>query len=125
MVYWLVCFFPEISSSKKKLIVTCAVGGTGLILTVITLLLWHQRSSEKKEIERGTCVLAFGSIWWSNLELLFISDTISTGNVLGTAALRGSFKYKYKDLKTGTNNFSEANKLGGGGFGDVYKASNK
>jgi hypothetical protein len=35
--------------------------------------------------------------------------------------LQGPLKFRYKDLKTATNDFSEQNKLGAGGFGDVYK----
>jgi hypothetical protein len=30
-------------------------------------------------------------------------------------------KFQYEDLKTATKDFSEQNKLGAGGFGDVYK----
>ncbi|KAI3921077.1 hypothetical protein MKX01_036056 [Papaver californicum] len=43
------------------------------------------------------------------------------GNILGATELRGPVNYGYKDLKSATGSFSEANKLGEGGFGDVYK----
>jgi len=43
------------------------------------------------------------------------------GDILGATELRGPVNYKYKDLKSATKNFSEENKLGEGGFGDVYK----
>lgn len=36
--------------------------------------------------------------------------------------MRGPVNYSYRDLKAATKNFSEENKLGEGGFGDVYKA---
>ncbi|XP_031108001.1 cold-responsive protein kinase 1-like [Ipomoea triloba] len=39
------------------------------------------------------------------------------GNILGTKS------YIYKDLKAATNDFSEENILGKGGFGDVYKGT--
>ncbi|XP_031109691.1 cysteine-rich receptor-like protein kinase 2 [Ipomoea triloba] len=39
------------------------------------------------------------------------------GNILGAKS------YIYKDLKAATNNFSEENILGKGGFGDVYKGT--
>lgn len=44
-----------------------------------------------------------------------------TGDILGATELQGPVNYKYKDLSSATKNFSEENKLGEGGFGDVYK----
>ncbi|XAR73578.1 Non-specific serine/threonine protein kinase [Bertholletia excelsa] len=46
-------------------------------------------------------------------------------NLLGASELRGPMLYSYKDLKSATKNFSEENKLGEGGFGDVYKGTLK
>lgn len=46
---------------------------------------------------------------------------IFVGNILGATELQGPNIYSYKDLKDATDNFSEENKLGEGGFGDVYK----
>ncbi|KAK1324573.1 Cysteine-rich receptor-like protein kinase 42 [Acorus calamus] len=43
-------------------------------------------------------------------------------DILGATELRGPMNFHYKDLKVSTKNFSEENKLGEGGFGDVYKA---
>jgi hypothetical protein len=43
------------------------------------------------------------------------------GNILGATELKGPVNYKYSDLKAATKNFSDENKLGEGGFGDVYK----
>ena len=48
-----------------------------------------------------------------------------TGDILGATELRGPVNYKYNDLKSATKNFSEENKLGEGGFGDVYKVKLK
>ena len=48
-----------------------------------------------------------------------------TGDILGATELRGPVNYKYNDLKSATKNFSEENKLGEGGFGDVYKVKVK
>nr|XP_010907638.1 cysteine-rich receptor-like protein kinase 2 [Elaeis guineensis] len=44
-----------------------------------------------------------------------------TGDLLGATELQGPLNFHYKDLKTATKNFSKENKLGAGGFGDVYK----
>jgi len=44
-----------------------------------------------------------------------------SGNILGATELKGPVSFRYKDLKAATKNFSDENKLGEGGFGDVYK----
>ncbi|KAF5177607.1 Cysteine-rich receptor-like protein kinase [Thalictrum thalictroides] len=46
-----------------------------------------------------------------------------TGDILVATELRGPMKYRYNDLTSATKNFSEQNKLGEGGFGDVYKGT--
>lgn len=35
----------------------------------------------------------------------------------------GSFQFDFKAVEAATNNFSERNKLGQGGFGEVYKVN--
>lgn len=42
-------------------------------------------------------------------------------NILGATELQGPVIYDYKDLKSAANGFGEENKLGEGGFGEVYK----
>lgn len=50
-----------------------------------------------------------------------VSLIVCSGDILGATELQGPVNFNYKDLKAATNNFSEENKLGEGGFGDVYK----
>ena len=45
------------------------------------------------------------------------------GDIFGATELQGPSNYKYSDLKAATKNFSHENKLGAGGFGDVYKVN--
>ncbi|PNX83916.1 cysteine-rich receptor-like protein kinase 2-like protein, partial [Trifolium pratense] len=52
-------------------------------------------------------------------------DTMIHRNILGATELKGPVNYKYSDLKAATKNFSDENKLGEGGFGDVYKGTLK
>lgn len=52
--------------------------------------------------------------------MIYVS-TFHLGDILGATELQGPNRYSYKDLKSATMNFSEENKLGEGGFGDVYK----
>lgn len=42
-------------------------------------------------------------------------------NILWATELQGPVIYDYKDLKSATNEFREENKLGEGGFGEVFK----
>ncbi|KAL0294140.1 UNVERIFIED_CONTAM: Cysteine-rich receptor-like protein kinase, partial [Sesamum calycinum] len=86
-------------SSKKKAIIGGVVGGGGLVLILLAVFLWYKFSRKPKATVRG--------------------------NILGATELQGPNIYSYKDLKAATNNFSEENKLGEGGFGDVYKATLK
>ncbi|MED6173852.1 hypothetical protein PIB30_063562 [Stylosanthes scabra] len=51
--------------------------------------------------------------------------TVPKGEISGATKLKAPINYKYNDLKAATNNFSEENRLGGGGFGNVYKGTLK
>ncbi|KAJ6813110.1 putative receptor-like protein kinase [Iris pallida] len=89
-------FLDSGGSSHKGAIIGGAVGGFGgLLLLCLLVFLWI-RSSRKSEKARR-------------------------GDILGATELQGPVNFHYKDLKSATKNFSEENKLGEGGFGDVYK----
>ncbi|CAK9135293.1 unnamed protein product [Ilex paraguariensis] len=85
-------------SSKKKAIIGGVVGGGGFILLILGIFLWYQLTKAPKAAKRR-------------------------GNILGATELQGPEQYSYKDLKSATKNFSEENKLGEGGFGDIYKGT--
>ncbi|KAB1211097.1 Cysteine-rich receptor-like protein kinase 2 [Morella rubra] len=86
------------SSKKKKAIIGGVVGGVGSLL-IVAFLVWFKLSRRTKAPFRG--------------------------DILGATELRGPVNYKYKDLKSATKNFSVENKLGEGGFGDVFKGTLK
>ncbi|GMP25645.1 hypothetical protein CsSME_00002406 [Camellia sinensis var. sinensis] len=86
-------------SSKKNAIIGGVVGGGGGLLLVVAIILWYQLSRKSKLVPRG--------------------------NILGASELQGPVIYSYKDLKSATKKFSEENKLGEGGFSDVYKGTLK
>ncbi|XAR73584.1 Non-specific serine/threonine protein kinase [Bertholletia excelsa] len=89
-------FLGRGGSSKKKAIIGGVVGGGGgLLLLAVLVTLWYRRSRKVKAVERA--------------------------NISGSTELQGPVTFSYKVLKAATNNFSNENKLGEGGFGDVYK----
>ncbi|XP_034682923.1 cysteine-rich receptor-like protein kinase 2 isoform X2 [Vitis riparia] len=92
-------FLEKGGSSKKKAIIGGVAGGVGLLLLISVLFLWYQQSRKAKAAPRG--------------------------DILGATELRGPVNYSYRDLKAATKNFSAENKLGEGGFGDVYKGTLK
>ncbi|XP_057468616.1 cold-responsive protein kinase 1-like isoform X2 [Actinidia eriantha] len=86
-------------SNKNKAIIGGVVGGGGGLLLIVGLILWYKLSRKAKKAPRG--------------------------NILGASELQGPVTFRYKDLKWATKDFSDENKLGGGGFGDVYKGTLK
>ncbi|OAY63521.1 Cysteine-rich receptor-like protein kinase 2 [Ananas comosus] len=89
-------FLNSGKSSHKGAIIGGVVGGVVVLLLLgIVAFLWIQRSRKLEKVHRG--------------------------DILGATELQGPVNFNYKDLKAATNNFSEENKLGEGGFGDVYK----
>ncbi|KAK7290293.1 hypothetical protein RIF29_04604 [Crotalaria pallida] len=90
-------FLKQGSSSKKGAIIGGVVGGVGLIVILLALFAWLKLYKKPKRAPRG--------------------------DILGATELKGPVNYRYKDLKSATKNFSDENKLGEGGFGDVYKGT--
>ncbi|KAI9100275.1 hypothetical protein K1719_024493 [Acacia pycnantha] len=85
-------------SGKKKAIIGGVVGGASFILILLALLALYRRSLSKR---------------------------VYRVDILGATELKGPVNYRYNDLKSATKNFSKENKLGEGGFGDVYKGTLK
>ncbi|KAM3734428.1 hypothetical protein ACB098_10G014100 [Castanea mollissima] len=88
-------FLRNGDSNKKKFIIGGGVGGVCLLLIIVFFVYWYKLSRKRKEVIRD--------------------------GILGASELRGPVNYKYNVLKSATKNFSEENKLGEGGFGEVYK----
>ncbi|XP_038715595.1 cold-responsive protein kinase 1-like [Tripterygium wilfordii] len=88
-------FLKEGGSSRTRAIIGGVVGGVSLLLIIIALLVWFRLRRKQTATTRG--------------------------NILEATELQGPVNYSYRDLKTATKNFCEENKLGEGGFGDVYK----
>ncbi|KAK6927795.1 Serine-threonine/tyrosine-protein kinase, catalytic domain [Dillenia turbinata] len=84
-------------SDSKKAIFGGVGGGVGLLLLIGIILVWYRHSRKPRKSHKG--------------------------DILGATELQGPLAFKYKDLKLATKSFSEENKLGEGGFGDVYKGT--
>ncbi|KAK4278114.1 hypothetical protein QN277_016005 [Acacia crassicarpa] len=88
-------------SINKGAIVGGVVGGAVLVLVLLILFACIRRPKCTKTVQRGL------------------------GDIIRATELKGLVTYSYKDLKFATENFSEDNKLGEGGFGEVYKGTFK
>ncbi|XP_068646301.1 cysteine-rich receptor-like protein kinase 2 [Aristolochia californica] len=88
-------FLRKGGSSKKNAIIGGVAGGAGFLLLLVFLFYLLKR-------------------------LTRVEKTRNDRDILGATELRGPVNFHYKDLKSATNNFSEENKLGEGGFGGVY-----
>nr|GEU35724.1 cysteine-rich receptor-like protein kinase 2 [Tanacetum cinerariifolium] len=92
-------FLKDGNSSTKKAIIGGILGGSGLLFIVLLYLLW-KRSTKSRDRQHVK----------------------STG---ATELLQGPTAYRYNDLVTATNNFSQEYKIGEGDFGEVYKGTLK
>ncbi|XP_076907363.1 cysteine-rich receptor-like protein kinase 2 [Bidens hawaiensis] len=79
-------------NSSKVPVIAGAAGGVGLLIILIVSCLLFLRWKKSKKTEEDA------------------------------PELKGAINYNYKDLQLATNNFSEENLLGKGGFGEVFKA---
>ncbi|PIN22244.1 Serine/threonine protein kinase [Handroanthus impetiginosus] len=103
------CFEGSKKSSQVGLIIGAAIGGSVLVFLILLAGIYalHQRKKAKRAIEKSD---PFAS--W-NLEK-------ESGSV---PQLQGAKWFSFEDLKKCTNNFSESNCIGSGGYGKVYKGT--
>ncbi|KAL5810196.1 hypothetical protein ACOSQ4_026764 [Xanthoceras sorbifolium] len=90
-------FLKNGSSNNNKAIIGGVVGGGTALLLVAIFFIWFKFYRKRKTTHRG--------------------------NLLEATEFQGPVNYRYKDLISATASFSEENKLGEGGFGDIYKGT--
>ncbi|XVF23192.1 hypothetical protein REPUB_Repub13aG0016000 [Reevesia pubescens] len=88
-------FLKTKNTTKRYALIGGLVGGGGLLLLLSLWFFWIKTSRK--------------------------NNSVPLGDVEGAPELQGPMIYTYKELNFATTNFSEENKLGEGGFGEVYK----
>ncbi|XP_011088111.2 probable leucine-rich repeat receptor-like protein kinase At5g49770 [Sesamum indicum] len=94
-------------SSNTGIIIGAAVGGTVLVLLLLLAGFYAFRQKKRAETEAKKSD-PFAS-WDPNT------------NSGGVPQLKGARCFSYEELKRSTNNFSETNEIGSGGYGKVYR----
>ncbi|XP_059461838.1 leucine-rich repeat receptor protein kinase HPCA1-like [Corylus avellana] len=103
----------EFDRSNKKvssgIIIGAAVGGSILLLLLVLagVYAYHQKKRAKRATEQNNP---------------FANWDVNMGSG-GVPQLKGARRFSYEELKKYTNNFSEANGIGSGGYGKVYRGT--
>ncbi|KAH1226301.1 Cysteine-rich receptor-like protein kinase 3 [Glycine max] len=82
-------------------------------------------NTDGRAFDAGCFMRYSETAFFADNQTIDITPFLKQGDILGATELKGPVPYRYKDLKTATKNFSDENKLGEGGFGDVYKGTLK
>eukprot|EP01018_Ginkgo_biloba_P011267 Gb_28652 [translate_table: standard] len=97
-------FLSSGSKSKTKVWIIVAVVGGAIVVSLMILLFIFRHSL---------------------LPERFMPPLQKQADASGATELRGPVNFNYKILRNATNNFDASNKLGEGGFGQVYKGTIK
>ncbi|KAJ6427831.1 hypothetical protein OIU84_023271 [Salix udensis] len=104
-------FAGEVTGSKKSsntgVIIGAAAGGCVLLLLLLGAGLYAHR--QKKRAEKATEQNNPFAHWESNK------------SIGGIPQLKGARNFSFEELRKYTNNFSETNDIGSGGYGNVYR----
>ncbi|ERM99804.1 probable leucine-rich repeat receptor-like protein kinase At5g49770 [Amborella trichopoda] len=105
-------YFPEVEQSKQEnnsLIIGLSVGGAVLVLIFIIVALFAFERKRKAERPTGR---SSSFVSWNP------SDRKNSGSAL---QLKGAKWFTYEELRKCSDNFAEANGIGSGGYGRVYR----
>ncbi|KAF3338884.1 cysteine-rich receptor-like protein kinase 15 [Carex littledalei] len=100
------------SSISITIIAVSVTAGVLVVLSATLILLWRRRRGKRQNRTENDC-----------LSTTYLQENLDTNLEL---ILNPSAEYQVYDLDTlrnATNNFSDKNKLGQGGFGPVYKGT--
>ncbi|PWA76222.1 hypothetical protein CTI12_AA086050 [Artemisia annua] len=77
--------------------------------------------TDGRGVDSGCFMRYSASAFFANNKTTDITPFLRDGSLHGVTELQGPKDYSFNDLKKATKGFQEDNKLGEGGFGDVYK----
>ncbi|KAJ8767919.1 hypothetical protein K2173_020859 [Erythroxylum novogranatense] len=97
------------SKSSTGIIIGAGVGGTVLLVLLILAGLYAYR--RKKRAEKA------------NHEINPFANWDTKNNSGGVPHLKGARRFSFEELNNYTNNFSESNDIGSGGYGKVYRGT--
>jgi Leucine-rich repeat (LRR) protein len=97
------------SSSHTGVIIGAAAGGSALVLLLLIAGLYAYR--QKKRAEKADHQNNPFALW---------DPMVNSGDV---PQLKGARSFSFDELKKYTNNFSETNNIGSGGYGMVYRGT--
>ncbi|RLN28688.1 putative leucine-rich repeat receptor-like protein kinase [Panicum miliaceum] len=102
------------SQSKKTnrlpLIIGASAGGAVLVAAVVAIVIFIAR---RKRTSKGT----------EDRSQSFVSWDMKSTSASTVPQLRGARTFSFDELRKITNNFSEANDIGNGGYGKVYRGT--
>ncbi|XP_059461837.1 leucine-rich repeat receptor protein kinase HPCA1-like [Corylus avellana] len=112
--YFLIASIYDYYAGSNKnvssgIIIGAAVGGSILLLLLVLagVYAFHQKKRAKRATEQNNP---------------FANWDVNMGSG-GVPQLKGARRFSYEELKKYTNNFSEANGIGSGGYGKVYRGT--
>lgn len=97
---------------KSKAVIAGVILGTGSIAIILCLFWWFKTRRKEREVRR-------------NSRKTMMLENHHRGEGRSQCRVEELPQLRYENLAVATNNFHESNKLGKGGFGQVYKGRMK
>ncbi|XP_030439661.1 G-type lectin S-receptor-like serine/threonine-protein kinase At1g11330 isoform X2 [Syzygium oleosum] len=104
----------ELDEKRHLIEIIATIVIIGTLIVIITI--WFARRKAKKRVKESKAKHLSGGE-----APLVVSNEKMLGENLSRVEFQEFVKFKIEELAAATENFGEANKLGGGGFGPVYK----